>query len=221
MNHYAQEEQAPFHSTIRAMETHAEAAMAQERAQLLHNYLVQTTEVEQRAQAAETVFNQLHQEHLEQFQEVNAENENVQLQLRRELFENHQEGEKTVEENQRIRQLLQRERERDARTESCETGRRVEAAFSLPKEPSTTQKPQKGSMQKSYDLSCKRRKINSRRGKNGMTSTTGEKKKSKTSMEMERHKRREKLQQEQLLNSKNAQGQLQSLRLDHQQHLRC
>ena len=52
MNHYAQEEQTFFHSTIRAMETHAEAVMAQERAQLLHNYLVQTTEVEQRAQAA-------------------------------------------------------------------------------------------------------------------------------------------------------------------------
>ena len=69
--------------------------------------------MEQRAQAAETVFNQLHQEHLEQFQEVNAEKENVQLQLRRELFENHQEGKRTDEENQRIRQLLQRERERE------------------------------------------------------------------------------------------------------------
>ena len=48
-----------------------------------------------------------------------------------------------------------------------------------------------------------------------------EKKKSRTSMEMERHKRKEKLQKKQLLNSKNAQGQFQLLRLDHQQHLRC
>ena len=110
MNHYAQEEQAYFHSTARAMEMHAEALMAQERAQLMHHYLVQTTEVEQRARAAETVFNQLHQEHLEQFQEVNAQHEETQQLLRRELEESQQEGEANAEESQRIRQILQRER---------------------------------------------------------------------------------------------------------------
>ena len=57
MNHHAHEEQAYFHSKARAMEMHAEALLTQEQAQLMHRYLALTTEVEQRAQAAETIFN--------------------------------------------------------------------------------------------------------------------------------------------------------------------
>ena len=110
MNLYAHKEQAYFHSTARAMETHIEAVLAQKLAQLLHHYLVQTTEVEQRARAAETVFNQLHQEHLEQLQEVNAQHQETRQLLRRELEESQQEGKVTPEEFQRIRQILQRER---------------------------------------------------------------------------------------------------------------
>ena len=52
MNHYAQKEQAFFHSTVRAMETHAEAVVARESSTLEPLYVVQTTEVEQRTRVA-------------------------------------------------------------------------------------------------------------------------------------------------------------------------
>ena len=124
LNHFLQQEQACFTSHLRNVESHLQAEVANTRFHLQQEYLVRTSEVEERAAASEYAYAFIHRELLEQRDQLQANQahlmegglhlqgeytEHVQ-QLRRELQEAQHQRVLDSESGIASRQIIQRER---------------------------------------------------------------------------------------------------------------
>ena len=124
LNHFLQQEQACFNFHLRNVESHLQAEVANTRFHLQQEYLVRTTEVEERAASSENAYAVMHRELLEQRDQLQANQahlmegglhlqsqytEHVQ-QLRRELQEAQHQRALDLESSSASRQIIQRER---------------------------------------------------------------------------------------------------------------
>ena len=124
LNHFLLQEQACYNFHLRNVESHLQAEVANTRFHLQQEYLVRTTEVEERAAASESAYAAMHRELLEQRDQLQANQahlmegglhlqgqytEHVQ-QLRRELQEAQHQRMLDSESGTASRQIIQRER---------------------------------------------------------------------------------------------------------------
>ena len=124
LNHFLLQEQACFTSHLRNVESHLQAEVANTRFHLQQEYLVRTSEVEERAAASEYAYASMHREHLEQRDQLQANQAHLMEgglhlqgeytehvhQLRRELQEAQHQRLLDSESGTASRQIIQRER---------------------------------------------------------------------------------------------------------------
>ena len=110
MNYYVQEEHAYFQARTRTLQAEAETAVSAQQRNMQQQFLLQTAEVQQRAEAAERTANLMAEEHHQNLRNLSTECEQEMEQLRRELLDAQQAHGMMTESRTIAQQTLLRER---------------------------------------------------------------------------------------------------------------